>query len=74
MFVTPGARGRGYARRLLTELEAIAIERGATSVRLLTTEPLCEARALYASAGYEVLRSWSEDEGRHDFLLEKQLA
>jgi GAF domain-containing protein/GNAT superfamily N-acetyltransferase len=73
MFVTSAARGRGYARRLLTELEAIAVERGAGRVRLLTTEPLCEARALYASAGYEIVGSWLEDEGRHDFLLEKQL-
>lgn len=73
MFVTAGARGRGHGRRLLTELEAIAAAAGHTRIRLLTTEVLVEARALYASAGYAVVSSF-RIEGRADYWLEKPIA
>ena len=52
MFVTAEARGQGHGWRLLAELERRAAAQGARRVRLLTTEVLTEARALYASAGY----------------------
>jgi GAF domain-containing protein/GNAT superfamily N-acetyltransferase len=71
MFVMPEARWHGHARRLLARLENEAARRGARAVRLLTTDPLVEARALYRSAGYREIDSWLEDEGRHDYLLEK---
>lgn len=72
MFVTASARGRGHGRRLLAELEALATKAGHRRVRLLTTEVLVEARALYASAGYvEASRSRIED--RTDYWLEKRL-
>jgi GAF domain-containing protein/GNAT superfamily N-acetyltransferase len=73
MFVTEAARWHGHARRLLTRLEGLAAERGARAVRLLTTDPLVEARELYRSAGYREIDRWIEDEGRHDYLLEKSL-
>ena len=55
MFVTADARGRGHGRLLLAELERRAAAAGATRVRLLTTEALTEALALYESAGYAVV-------------------
>jgi GNAT superfamily N-acetyltransferase len=72
MFVTAGARGRGHGRRLLGELEGIAHQAGHRRIRLLTTEALVEARALYESAGYvETSRFRIED--RTDYWLEKNL-
>jgi GNAT superfamily N-acetyltransferase len=72
MFVTARVRGRGHGRRLLGELEAIAARAGHRRIRLLTTEALVEARALYASAGYaETSRFRIED--RTDYWLEKAL-
>jgi GNAT superfamily N-acetyltransferase len=72
MFVTAGARGRGHGRLLLTELEALARAAGCRRVRLLTTEVLREARALYRSAGYEAV-GVAMVEGRIDLWLDKQL-
>jgi len=72
MFVTAGARHQGHARRVLAELEWRCKEYGARRIRLLSTEVLEEARALYASAGYreaEVMHAG----GRRDVWLEKTL-
>ena len=72
MFVTPRARGRGLARRLLAELEGIARDGGQRWMRLFTTDMLPEAMALYASEGYTVRSSHPLD-GRTEFWLEKAL-
>ena len=72
MFVTGRARGRGHGRRLLRALEEIAAENGHRRVRLLTTEVLREARALYESAGYTVASRFRIDD-RTDLWLEKAL-
>ena len=72
MFVTPRARGRGHARRLLAELEQIARDAGQREMRLFTTDMLPEAMALYASAGYSV-RSEHPIGPRSEFWLEKPL-
>jgi GNAT superfamily N-acetyltransferase len=72
MFVAAPARGRGHARRLLAELEAIARAAGQEQIRLITTEVLAEARALYASAGYAVA-STEQVDGRTDYWLVKRL-
>ena len=72
MFVVETARGRGHGRRLLAELERSALANGAERVRLLSTEVLAEARALYQSAGYDVISTYRED-GRQDYWLEKRL-
>jgi GNAT superfamily N-acetyltransferase len=73
MFVTPRVRGRGLARRLLAELEAIARDGGQHSMRLFTTDMLPEAMALYASEGYTVRSSQPVAGGRSEFWLEKPL-
>jgi len=57
---------------VLAELEWRCKEYGARRIRLLSTEVLAEARALYASAGYveaEVMHVG----GRRDVWLEKTL-
>ena len=58
MFVTADARRQGHGRRLLAELERRAAAAGAKRVRLLTTEALTEALALYESAGYAVVEAY----------------
>jgi GNAT superfamily N-acetyltransferase len=72
MFVSGRARGRGFGRALLAELEGRAAASGYTHVRLFTTEVLVEARALYASAGYRVVGT-VPDGDRTDLWLEKAL-
>lgn len=72
MFVTRAARGRGHGRTLLRELERRAASAGARRVRLLTTEVLHEARALYKAEGYDVVARMLED-GREDYWMEKAL-
>jgi GNAT superfamily N-acetyltransferase len=72
MFVTPSARRRGHGRTLLFELERRAAVSGRPRVRLFTTEVLVEARALYRSAGYRVVRTVADGE-RTDIWLEKTL-
>jgi GNAT superfamily N-acetyltransferase len=73
MFVTARARGRGHARTLLAELERRAAAAGHRRVRLITTEVLSEARALYEAAGYAVVATPREG-ARQDYLMEKPLA
>jgi len=52
MWVAPTARGLGIAARLLTELERIATDSGATIVRLDTNSALTAATSLYRARGY----------------------
>ena len=52
MYVVPGARRRGHARRLLVELEACARELGHERVRLDTNAAQPEALELYETTGY----------------------
>ncbi len=73
MYVAASARGRGHGRRLLAEIEALAVRGGHARVRLITTEALVEARALYRSAGYRVVQAEREG-GRRDLWMEKELA
>jgi GNAT superfamily N-acetyltransferase len=70
MFVTATARRRGHARRLLNELESLARAAGQTRIRLLTTELLPEALALYERAGYTIVSSHREHD-HTDYWLEK---
>lgn len=56
MRVDPDHQRRGYGRRVLTELEARARERGFERSVLHTHEALTAARRLYADHGYTVTR------------------
>jgi putative acetyltransferase len=53
MFVSPSARGRGLAQRLITQLETEAAARGCRLVRLESGPYQPEALGLYARCGYE---------------------
>jgi ribosomal protein S18 acetylase RimI-like enzyme len=72
MWVAEPARGLGLGRRLLTELEARAAERGTRVVRLETSRLLTEAVALYRSAGFVEVPAFN-DEPFADHWFEKRL-
>ncbi|MCO5221034.1 MAG: GNAT family N-acetyltransferase [Thermomicrobiales bacterium] len=68
MSVARAARGRGLGRRLVTELEAIAVAWGCTRLVCETTHDWTDAIALYRSAGFTEVDV--RDGDRH---FEKQL-
>lgn len=59
MYVVPGARSRGHARRLLAALEDAARDLGYAVVRLDTGARQPHARALYESAGYRSIKDYN---------------
>lgn len=59
MYVEPEARGRGYARQLLTAIEDHARSLGHRRLRLDTAANMPEARALYESAGYQAIPDYN---------------
>jgi GNAT superfamily N-acetyltransferase len=61
MYVTPDARGRGHARRMLAALEDAARELGYERVRLDTGASQPHARSLYESAGYEAVPDFNDN-------------
>jgi GNAT superfamily N-acetyltransferase len=61
MYVTPDARGRGHARRLLAAIESAARELGYERVRLDTGASQPQARALYESAGYRAIEAYNDN-------------
>jgi len=58
MFVVPEFRGRGISRLILDSLEAQAISRGWTTLKLETGTLQTAAIALYESAGYRPIEPW----------------
>jgi GNAT superfamily N-acetyltransferase len=72
MWVAASARGLGVGRRILTELERRARERGATVVRLETNHALTEAIHLYRSAGYVEVPAFNHEPYAHHWF-EKHL-
>jgi GNAT superfamily N-acetyltransferase len=58
MYVTPIARGKGLARRMLAHLERTAAAQGAEAMILETGTAQPEAMALYESAGYTPIPSF----------------
>jgi GNAT superfamily N-acetyltransferase len=72
MYVTPEARSRGYARRLLGALEDAARELGYRRVRLDTGPRQPHAQALYGSAGYAEIPDYNGNPYA-SFWFEKQL-
>lgn len=73
MFVARRARGLGLGRLLLRELERRASQAGLSRVRLLTTEVLSEACALYAAEGYEPIERIERADQPIEIWLEKEL-
>jgi DNA-binding MarR family transcriptional regulator len=68
MWVAESARGLGLGRRLLTTLEQLARENGATVARLETNSALTEAIALYRSAGYEEVPAFNDEPFAHHWF------
>ena len=60
MYVLPAARGRGYARALLSHLEDLARAAGHPFLRLTTGERQPEAIALYESSNYARTSPWGK--------------
>jgi putative acetyltransferase len=75
MFVTPGSRGQGIARRILAELERRAADCGFHTLRLETGHAQPEAIRLYRTAGYQDIARYGEYENDpHSVCFEKYLA
>src|SRR3954451_18817868 len=72
MWVDPAARGLGLGRRLLAELESLAVEHGAHVARIETSRQLPEAIALYRSSGWIEVAAFN-DEPFADHWFEKPL-
>ena len=72
MWVARAARGLGLGRRLLSELERCAAERGVSIVRLETNRSLEEAISLYRSAGYREVPAFNDETYAHHWF-EKDL-
>lgn len=68
MYVRPCFRGRGYSRRLLTELEGTARAAGLARLVLETGLKQPEAIALYRSAGYDDVEPFGYYAGHADSL------
>ena len=68
MWVAESARGLGIGRRLLSELEARAVQNGAPAVRLETNGTLAEAISLYRSAGYFEVAAFNEEPYAHHWF------
>jgi putative acetyltransferase len=74
MFVRPPHRGRGYARDLLSQLEAIALGNGIRLLRLETGTAQHAALSLYRTAGYVDIPAYGEYIGSPTSVcMEKEL-
>ncbi|MGB7685909.1 MAG: GNAT family N-acetyltransferase [Solirubrobacterales bacterium] len=72
MFVSRSRRGIGIGRRILTELEAIAVAHGCRAVRLDTSDYLTPAVALYRAAGYREVPDYNGN-AKANLWFERQL-
>lgn len=72
MFVSPAHRGIGLGRRLLTELERIAVQHDCRAIRLDTSDYLTEAIGLYRAAGYREVPAYNENP-KASLWFERQL-
>jgi DNA-binding MarR family transcriptional regulator/N-acetylglutamate synthase-like GNAT family acetyltransferase len=68
MWVAESARGLGLGRRLLTTLEQLARDSGASVVQLETNDALVEAIALYRSAGYVEVPAFNDEPFAHHWF------
>jgi len=73
LFVAGAARGRGYGRALLRDLERRAAAAGLREIRLLTAEALGEASALYEAEGYVLVERVTVPDGPVELEFSKLL-
>jgi ribosomal protein S18 acetylase RimI-like enzyme len=69
LWLEPQARGNGFGRALLTELERRAAEHGATEVVLDTNASLEAAGNLYRSAGYVGIEPYNDNPNATNWYL-----
>jgi DNA-binding MarR family transcriptional regulator/GNAT superfamily N-acetyltransferase len=72
MWVSPELRGVGLGKRLLRELEELALKHDATAVQLETNHSLTEAISLYRASGYREVEPFNDEPYAHHWF-EKQL-
>lgn len=72
LWVAESARGLGIGRRLIAAVEDLAIELGATTLRLDTNRALGEAAAMYRALGWTEIARFNDDPYA-DFFFEKRL-
>jgi DNA-binding MarR family transcriptional regulator len=68
MWVDPTTRGLGLGRRMLVELETVALARGVSLLRLETNRSLVEAIALYRSLGYDEVDPFNDEVHAHHWF------
>ncbi|ARQ67587.1 helix-turn-helix domain-containing GNAT family N-acetyltransferase [Streptomyces marincola] len=68
MWVAPGSRGLGLARRLLAELEAAAVRHGHDLLRLDTNRALDAAVALYRACGFHEVPAFNDERYAHHWF------
>lgn len=68
LWVDGSVRGLGVGRRLLAELERLAVERGCPAVRLDTNRSLAEAIALYRSSGFVEIEAFNDEPYAHHWF------
>jgi ribosomal protein S18 acetylase RimI-like enzyme len=61
MWIDPGRRGQGLARRLLGHLESLVVAAGRRQVVLDTNATLVEAIAMYERAGYRSIERYNDN-------------
>jgi GNAT superfamily N-acetyltransferase len=71
MWTARSARGRGVARKVLETLEALARERGFTTLHLETNRTLAEAQALYRKSGYQEVAPFNDEPYAHHWFEKK---
>lgn len=72
LWVSPGARGLGLGRRLLSELEERTARHGSDLVRLDTNRALEAATRLYRTSGYTEVPAFNDEPYAHHWF-EKRL-
>ncbi|UCM91440.1 bifunctional helix-turn-helix transcriptional regulator/GNAT family N-acetyltransferase [Streptomyces marincola] len=68
MWVAPGSRGLGLARRLVAELEAAAVRHGHDLLRLDTNRALDAAVALYRACGFREVPAFNDERYAHHWF------
>lgn len=68
MWVSPVARGRGLATKLLVYLEDLSLQAGRTTIVLDTNRVLSEAVALYERRGYLPLERYNDNPHAHHWF------
>jgi GNAT superfamily N-acetyltransferase len=71
LWLQPRTQGRGFGRALLTELERLAADFGATEVVLDTNASLVAAGNLYRSSGYEEIDPYNDNPNATNWFRKK---